>query len=631
MKSTTSEGGLPSESPLDVRNEMGDSTVTVGGAGINRGELRSENGKLKSRQQYPLKAPLTEPLEEPLIEPLTTPTCDFSPKEDIGIPSQVAVNQIPEPGIQTMPYEPWPDEPLDEDEIDLLGRLYSLPRAVAKDLGINEAVVLAFLAHKTRTSKNVRQGRHWYYETAKNLASQRFPWISPTTLGVVICRLERAGKVHTACHNKHGYDRTKWYSVPDDVIEEVAKNRIYFRVEDAVEHGVEAALLLHNLRYHLGEQKKRGAADPWWPMRPTELARHLPISKATIGRLLNRLCWDGSLERRWNALERASEYRIDTLDEYRHPIGGEWEEGAQPTVCLPAPQQDVAEQPVPSGCAKELLSRADQILFDGGYEAAVPRAQRIAQLVDEWLPGAPWFFISENPKSGSADHLCTRLLQTLSLDSPTPNNIQVLFIAFLLQAVGSYDLDYLPTPRWEGQLNELVRQRSYAIGRLRTAYKIQWAQRHLDERAKQYRSPDHDIEDDSEQPAAAKARILRNSLNAARKIGYLDKNGDHISPEISFTLADIRAAEIFFEHNPTTTPRNLARLIQECASLPRDPDESAYDEMFHARKSRNLKFLLIHAAEAVQQLGLEADFPALRPVSKEVLYPPPNRTTFTAP
>ena len=67
------------------------------------------------------------------------------------------------------------------------------------------------------------------------------------------------------------------------------KDLVYFKVEDAMCLDVAKAVLLGNLRYWLDENKKTEPGYCMHAMSPTELARVLPFSKATIQRKLHDL------------------------------------------------------------------------------------------------------------------------------------------------------------------------------------------------------------------------------------------------------------------------------------------------------------------------------------------------------
>ena len=91
--------------------------------------------------------------------------------------------------------------------------------------------------------------------------------------------------------NKKGYDRTCWYAFADDNIRKQAQSSkpAYFQVEDAVEYGIVAAVLLGNLVHWIRENRKNDPQYTWHQILPGDLVEHLPFSKSTMQRALRDL------------------------------------------------------------------------------------------------------------------------------------------------------------------------------------------------------------------------------------------------------------------------------------------------------------------------------------------------------
>src|SRR4051794_16172501 len=91
--------------------------------------------------------------------------------------------------------------------------VHAFPRAYATDYGVNEAIILKWLAHKTRRSKNIRDEKQWFYGTFTEI-SKRFPYLSKTSVARAIGSLEQAKLIEIGNYNKLKFDRTHWYHVP---------------------------------------------------------------------------------------------------------------------------------------------------------------------------------------------------------------------------------------------------------------------------------------------------------------------------------------------------------------------------------------------------------------------------------
>lgn len=89
---------------------------------------------------------------------------------------------------------------------------------VAKEVGINAAVIYENIAfwvnHNAKHGKNLKEGEFWTYGTQKDIAAQ-FDYLSVKQVRTALEKLEEHGYIKTGCFNKHGYDRTTWFTVTD--------------------------------------------------------------------------------------------------------------------------------------------------------------------------------------------------------------------------------------------------------------------------------------------------------------------------------------------------------------------------------------------------------------------------------
>ena len=96
-----------------------------------------------------------------------------------------------------------------------------LPK-LAKEIGLNEAIVLQQMHYWLNTSKHTHDGKRWIYNSYKSWEEQ-FPFWSNVTIRRTISSLEKQGLLHTGNFNKAGFDKTKWYSINYSTLEGVSK------------------------------------------------------------------------------------------------------------------------------------------------------------------------------------------------------------------------------------------------------------------------------------------------------------------------------------------------------------------------------------------------------------------------
>jgi len=158
--------------------------------------------------------------------------------------------------------------------------------------------VLRGLSLKIQASGNDRGGRKWYYDPIDTMAAEKWPYVPPTTLYDTLKKLRKAGLVITGRNNKKSYDRTTWYSMPQEAINAAAEDLVLFDVAIAKEFGIEAALIFYNLQYHIGERLKIDPdAAPYHDLSPVKLAKWLPMSRSTVKRKIKELEKAGKIKR----------------------------------------------------------------------------------------------------------------------------------------------------------------------------------------------------------------------------------------------------------------------------------------------------------------------------------------------
>ena len=95
-------------------------------------------------------------------------------------------------------------------------------RELASVIGLNEAIVLQQLNYWLH-SKSAKQinGRLWVYNTYDNWRKDNFPFWSRNTIRRAFDSCIKRGLIITGNFNKAGFDKTKWYSIDIEKLDEV--------------------------------------------------------------------------------------------------------------------------------------------------------------------------------------------------------------------------------------------------------------------------------------------------------------------------------------------------------------------------------------------------------------------------
>ena len=102
---------------------------------------------------------------------------------------------------------------------------------LANEIGLNEAIVLQQINYwieiNKKAGKNYYDGKYWTYNSIKSWHEKNFKFLSVETVRRVFTKLEKSGFIITGNYNKDPRDKTKWYTINDEKLEE-----LYFDVED---------------------------------------------------------------------------------------------------------------------------------------------------------------------------------------------------------------------------------------------------------------------------------------------------------------------------------------------------------------------------------------------------------------
>lgn len=84
--------------------------------------------------------------------------------------------------------------------------------SLAKEIGLNEAIMLQQIHFWIGKEKHYRDGRYWVYNTYDEWVEQ-FPFWSKSTIRRSITSLEKQNLLLVGNYNKAGFDNTKWYTI----------------------------------------------------------------------------------------------------------------------------------------------------------------------------------------------------------------------------------------------------------------------------------------------------------------------------------------------------------------------------------------------------------------------------------
>ncbi|MDT3416145.1 DnaD/phage-associated family protein [Brevibacillus aydinogluensis] len=92
--------------------------------------------------------------------------------------------------------------------------------SLATLIGLNEAIFLQQLHYWLQKSTHRYDGRAWVYNTYQGWQEQ-FPFWGVNTIRRIIEKLEQTGVILTGNYNQSKIDKTKWYSIDYDKLEEL--------------------------------------------------------------------------------------------------------------------------------------------------------------------------------------------------------------------------------------------------------------------------------------------------------------------------------------------------------------------------------------------------------------------------
>ena len=88
---------------------------------------------------------------------------------------------------------------------------------LAKEIGLNESIVLLQIEFLISISDNERDGKFWTYQSVRDLKLNYFPWWSIATINRTIQNLVKAKLLTVDNFNDHKYDKTRWMCLGEGV------------------------------------------------------------------------------------------------------------------------------------------------------------------------------------------------------------------------------------------------------------------------------------------------------------------------------------------------------------------------------------------------------------------------------
>lgn len=102
-------------------------------------------------------------------------------------------------------------------------------KELAKYMTLNELVVFKELKNQldyyAKVEENYIDGRYWVCNSIKDWREKYFYFLSEATIKRIFKKFEKEGLVLTAVLNKNKFDRTKWYSINYNRLDDFCEKR----------------------------------------------------------------------------------------------------------------------------------------------------------------------------------------------------------------------------------------------------------------------------------------------------------------------------------------------------------------------------------------------------------------------
>lgn len=126
--------------------------------------------------------------------------------------------------------------------------LIVLPK-LAVLLGSSDAAIVLqqiqyWLNENEKHGRNFYDGRYWTYNSIAEWREGNFPWLSESTIKRIMKKLRSLGVVIVGNYNKVGFDKTNWYSIDYDALNQFIASGQTDTTIGSIWHDEEASLTL---------------------------------------------------------------------------------------------------------------------------------------------------------------------------------------------------------------------------------------------------------------------------------------------------------------------------------------------------------------------------------------------------
>ena len=132
-------------------------------------------------------------------------------------------------------------------------------KTLAREIGLNEALILQQINYwieiNKKSGNNFYDGRYWTYNSIRAWQEKDFDYMSFDTVKRTFAKLEKAGFLLVGNYNKDPRDKTKWYTINTEKLEE-----LYAEIENKKKKE-ELQALEKAMPNALGQNARRTAAE----------------------------------------------------------------------------------------------------------------------------------------------------------------------------------------------------------------------------------------------------------------------------------------------------------------------------------------------------------------------------------
>ena len=93
--------------------------------------------------------------------------------------------------------------------------------ALAKEIGLNESLILLQIEFWISISNNERDGKRWTYQSVRDMQEKSFSFWSISTINRAVNKLIDEGYIVEGNFNKMKYDKTRWFALNFETLNEL--------------------------------------------------------------------------------------------------------------------------------------------------------------------------------------------------------------------------------------------------------------------------------------------------------------------------------------------------------------------------------------------------------------------------